>query len=366
MSEMPFLDLKKINHLYKNELEICFNRVLHSGVYILGEECAEFEREYAAFCNVNHCVGVGNGLEAMHLTLRAWGVGVGDEVIVPSNTYIATWLAVNYAGATPVPVEPNFSTYNLDPQRIEAAITSKTKAIIPVHLYGQAADMTPIMRVAKLYGLKVLEDAAQAHGGLYKEQRVGSLGDAAAFSFYPGKNLGCLGDGGCVTTNDSTLATKIRQLRNYGSSIKYHNITRGFNSRLDELQASFLRAKLPFLDRDNLRRQEIADFYNKNLAQVNFLTIPSTLDIVKHVWHLYVVRVNDRLALQEKLKRKGINTLIHYPIPPHLQPAYSDMDFKNGDLPISEKIHEEVLSLPIGPTMEIEQAKLVVEAILSK
>jgi dTDP-4-amino-4,6-dideoxygalactose transaminase len=275
-------------------------------------------------------------------------------------------LAVNYAGATPVPVEPNFSTYNLDPQRIEAAITSKTKAIIPVHLYGQAADMTPIMRLAKLHGLKVLEDAAQAHGGLYEEQRVGSLGDAAAFSFYPGKNLGCLGDGGCVTTNDSTLATKIRQLRNYGSSIKYHNITRGFNSRLDELQASFLRAKLPFLDRDNLRRQEIADFYNKNLAQVNFLTIPSTLNIVKHVWHLYVVRVNDRLALQEKLKRKGINTLIHYPIPPHLQPAYSDMGFKNGDLPISEKIHEEVLSLPIGPTMEIEQAKSVVEAILSK
>jgi dTDP-4-amino-4,6-dideoxygalactose transaminase len=366
MSEMPFLDLKKINNLYKNELEICFNRVLHSGSYILGEECAEFEREYAAFCNVNHCVGVGNGLEAMHLTLRAWDVGVGDEVIVPSNTYIATWLAVNYAGATPVPVEPNFSTYNLDPQRIEAAITSKTKAIIPVHLYGQAADMTPIMRLAKLHGLKVLEDAAQAHGGLYEEQRVGSLGDAAAFSFYPGKNLGCLGDGGCVTTNDSTLATKIRQLRNYGSSIKYHNITRGFNSRLDELQASFLRAKLPFLDRDNLRRQEIADFYNKNLAQVNFLTIPSTLNIVKHVWHLYVVRVNDRLALQEKLKRKGINTLIHYPIPPHLQPAYSDMGFKNGDLPISEKIHEEVLSLPIGPTMEIEQAKSVVEAILSK
>jgi dTDP-4-amino-4,6-dideoxygalactose transaminase len=366
MSEVPFLDLKKINNLYRNELEICFKRVLCSGLYILGEECAAFEREYAAFCNVNHCVGVGNGLESMHLTLRAWDIGVGDEVIVPSNTYIATWLAVNYAGATPVPVEPNFRTYNLDPERIEAAITSKTKAIIPVHLYGQPADMTPIMRLAKRFGLKVLEDAAQAHGGFYNEQRVGSLGDAAAFSFYPGKNLGCLGDGGCVTTNDATLAAKIRELRNYGSSIKYHNITRGFNSRLDELQASFLRAKLPFLDRDNLRRQEIANFYNKNLAEVNFLTLPSILDIVKPVWHLYVVRVNDRLALQEKLKRKGINTLIHYPIPPHLQPAYSDMDFKNGDFPISEKIHEEVLSLPIGPTMEIEQAKLVVEAILSK
>jgi dTDP-4-amino-4,6-dideoxygalactose transaminase len=366
MNDVPFLDLKKINHLYKNELEICFNRVLHSGLYILGQECIEFEREYAAFCNVNHCVGVGNGLEAMHLTLRAWDIGVGDEVIVPSNTYIATWLAVNYAGATPVPVEPNVSTYNLDYQKIEAAITSKTKAIIPVHLYGQAADMNPIMRMAKRYGLKVLEDAAQAHGGFYNEKRIGSLGDAAAFSFYPGKNLGCLGDGGCVTTNDATLAAKIRELRNYGSSIKYHNTTRGFNSRLDELQAAFLRVKLPFLDRDNLRRQEIADFYKNKLAQVNFLTIPSVLNNVTPVWHLYVVRVNDRSALQEKLTKKGVHTLIHYPIPPHLQPAYSDMDFKNGDFPISEKIHEEVLSLPIGPSMEIEHAKKVVEAILSK
>lgn len=366
MREVPFLDLKAINHLYQNELEQCFKRVLNSGWYILGEECSVFEQEYAKFCGVKYCVGVGNGLEAMHLVLRAWGIGVGDEVIVPSNTYIATWLAINYAGAKPVPVEPDFDTYNIDPVLIERAITAKTKAIIPVHLYGQSADMEPIMKVARQHGLKVLEDAAQAHGGYYKNDRVGSLGDAAAFSFYPGKNLGCLGDGGCVTTNDHKLADIIRELRNYGSSVKYHNKTRGFNSRLDELQAAFLAAKLPFLDRDNARRQEIANFYNENLASAEYLALPHCLDVAIPVWHLYVIRVSDRLAVQDRLRKKGVSTMIHYPIPPHLQPAYSDMGFKAGDFPISEKIHEEVFSLPIGPTMEIEHAKIVVDALLSQ
>jgi dTDP-4-amino-4,6-dideoxygalactose transaminase len=222
------------------------------------------------------------------------------------------------------------------------------------------------MKVAKQHGLKVLEDAAQAHGGYYKNERVGSLGDAAAFSFYPGKNLGCLGDGGCVTTNDPELADMIRELRNYGSSVKYHNKTRGYNSRLDELQASFLAAKLPFLDRDNARRQEIASFYKNNLASVEYLALPQCLDIAIPVWHLYVIRVNDRLAVQDRLRKKGVNTMIHYPIPPHLQPAYSDMGLKVGDFPISEKIHEEILSLPIGPTMEIGHAKIVVDALLSR
>jgi dTDP-4-amino-4,6-dideoxygalactose transaminase len=367
MSEIPFLDLKKINNMYRNELINSFTKVLDSGQYILGEACAAFEVEYAKFCGVNFCIGVGNGLEAMHLTLRAWGIGPGDEVIVPSNTYIATWLAVNYVGATPVPVEPNLSTYNIDPAKIERSITSKTKAIIPVHLYGQAADMDPIMEVARKYGLKVLEDAAQAHGGFYKTQRVGSLGDAAAFSFYPGKNLGCLGDGGCITTNDAGLAVKIQELRNYGSRVKYHNNIRGFNSRLDELQASFLLAKLPFLDRDNQRRQEIASFYKEKMSVVDgLLILPDCLKIVKPVWHLFVVRVRNRLEIQQSLKKVGISTMIHYPVPPHLQPAYADMGLRKGDFPISEKIHDEVLSLPIGPSMKASQVETVVKAILSK
>ena len=366
MTKIPFLDLKSINTAYISELEASFLKVLQSGQYILGEECHTFERSYADYCGVSYCVGVGNGLEAMHLTLRAWGVKEGDEVIVPSNTYIATWLAVNYVGATPVPVEPNLETYNLDPLKIEKAITSRTKAIIAVHLYGQPADIDPIHTIAERFGLKLLEDAAQAHGALYKNRRVGSLGHAAAFSFYPGKNLGALGDAGCITTNDEALAQRIRELRNYGSEIKYHNNVRGFNSRLDELQAAFLNAKLPYLDRDNARRSVIADFYSKALSSFNDLILPISLTVTAPVWHLYVVRHAHRNNLQKKLAHKGIGTLIHYPIPPHLQPAYADMGFGIGDFPVAEKIHQEVLSLPIGPNMEIGDAAQVVEAILSK
>ena len=365
MIKIPFLDLKGINQAYSPELEEAFLKVLHSGQYIMGEECKEFERSYAEYCGVNHCIGVGNGLEAMHLTLRAWGIGEGDEVIVPSNTYIATWLAVNYVGATPVPVEPNIETYNLDPLMIERAITSRTKAIIAVHLYGQPVDIDTIYSIAEKFGLKVLEDAAQAHGAIYKNRRVGSLGHAAAFSFYPGKNLGALGDAGCVTTNDQSLADKIGELRNYGSSIKYHNNIRGFNSRLDELQAAFLNAKLPYLDRDNERRGLIADFYTKELDGFEELVLPKFIDVTMPVWHLYVVRHLHRDELQKKLKNKNIGTLIHYPIPPHLQPAYSDMGFRVGDFPLAERIHKEVLSLPMGPNMEIDDAAMVVKAILS-
>ena len=365
MIKVPFLDLKSVNHAYSPELEEAFLKVLRSGQYIMGEECKAFEHSYAEYCGVNHCIGVGNGLEAMHLTLRAWGIGEGDEVIVPSNTYIATWLAVNYVGATLVPVEPDLGTYNLDPLMIERAITPRTKAIIAVHLYGQPVDFDLIYSIAEKFGLKVLEDAAQAHGAIYKSRRVGSLGHAAAFSFYPGKNLGALGDAGCVTTNDESLAEKIGELRNYGSLLKYHNNVRGYNSRLDELQAAFLNVKLPYLDRDNRRRSLIADFYTKELDGFEGLVLPKVIDVAVPVWHLYVVRYSRRNELQKKLENKNIGTLIHYPIPPHLQPAYSDMGFSAGDFPLAEKIHQEVLSLPMGPNMEIDDAAKVVKTILS-
>jgi dTDP-4-amino-4,6-dideoxygalactose transaminase len=337
-------------------------QVLNSGWYILGESVSGFEYEFATYCGVKHCVGVGNGLDAMHLVLRAWEIGVGDEVIVPSNTYIATWLAVNQAGARVVPVEPELNTYNLDPERIEAAITKNTRAIIVVHLYGQAANMSRIMEIAERYELKVLEDCAQAHGALHHGKRVGSLGNAAAFSFYPGKNLGALGDGGAVTTNDSVLADKVKALRNYGSHVKYQNEAKGWNSRLDELQAAILSVKLPYLDQQNDRRRHIARRYR---AEINsdFVVLPEVADESSHVWHLFVIRHHARDMLQRSLFGQGINTMIHYPIPPHLQPAYSDLGMQSGSLPISERIHSEILSLPISPVMSEHQISEVIRAV---
>lgn len=348
--KIPFLDLKSINQTMAAELTGAFDRVLHSGWYVLGSEVASFEQEFAAYCETDHSIGVSNGLDALHLIMRAYGIGAGDEVIVPSNTFIASWLAITYAGARPVPVEPLEDTYNLDPQLIEAAITPRTRAIMAVHLYGQPADMDPIMAIAEKHGLKVIEDAAQAHGATYKGRKVGSLGHAAAFSFYPGKNLGALGDGGAVTTDDPALAASLRVLANYGSRIKYQHEVQGYNCRLDEMQAAFLRVKLPLLDAANARRREVAARYSAGIQALG-AKLPLVMDGATSAWHLYVVRDERRDVLQQKLADKGIATLIHYPVPPHLQPAYSGLGYRKGDFPIAERIHEEVLSLPIGPTI---------------
>lgn len=359
---VPFLDLKAPHEELRAELREAFERVLDSGWFILGNEVRQFEQEFAKYCEAAHCVGVGNGLEALHLILRAYGIGKGDEVIVPANTYIATWLAASHAGATPVTVEPDARTYNIDPARIEAAITPRTKAIIAVHLYGQPADMDAINAIAKKHGLKVIEDAAQAHGARYKSRRVGALGDAAGFSFYPGKNLGALGDGGAVTTNDPDLAEKVRVLGNYGSRVKYHNEVKGFNSRLDELQAAFLRVKLNRLDAWNVRRKAIADEYLNALPD-NDVVLPYIPVWADPVWHLFVVRSHHRDALQAHLQQRGVDTMIHYPIPPHLQQAYAGIEMQEGSLPIAEAIHREVLSLPIGPHMNKAQVAKVIAAL---
>lgn len=360
---IPFLDLKAVNLEQGADLEAAFKRVLHSGSYILGAEVVAFEKNFARYCEADHCVGVANGLDAIFLILKAYGIGQGHEVIVPSNTYIATWLAASHCGAVPVPVEPVEATYNLDPARIEAAITPRTKAIIAVHLYGQVADMDPINEIAKRHGLKVIEDAAQAHGARYKGRRTGSLGDAAAFSFYPGKNLGALGDGGAVITRDEALAEAIRMYRNYGSRVKYHNEVLGFNSRLDELQAALLNVKLAELDRMNAQRARIAARYTERLASVEDVTIPVVSSWADPVWHLYAIRHPERAAVAARLAAAGIGTVIHYPIPPHRQPAYGGMQVGEGAYPIAEAIHREVLSLPIGPTMTLAQADQVVDAI---
>jgi dTDP-4-amino-4,6-dideoxygalactose transaminase len=360
---VPFLDLKAINLSQGDALRQAMQRVLESGWYVLGQEVAAFETAFAAYCGGAHAIGVANGLDAIFLILKAWGIGPGDEVIVPSNTYIATWLAASHCGATPVPVEPVEATYNLDPARLRAAITPRTKAIIPVHLYGQPADMDPIMAIAREHGLKVIEDAAQAHGAYYKGRRVGTLGDAAAFSFYPGKNLGALGDGGAIVTDDAALAERLRTFRNYGSQVKYHNDVIGFNSRLDELQAAVLATKLPVLDQQNAQRRAIAARYAQTLAGLPGLTLPIVPEWAEPVWHLYVVRHANRDDLAARLAAAGIATLVHYPVPPHLQPAYAPLALKTGDLPLAEAIHGEVLSLPIGPTMSLEQADEVAAAL---
>lgn len=359
---IPFLDLRAINNNHREALEAAFRRVLDSGWFIMGQELETFEFEFAEYCEARHCIGVGNGLEALHLILRAMEIGSGDEVIVPANTYIATWLAVSYAGAMPVPVEPLEATYNLDPELIEAAITPRTKAILAVHLYGQPADMDPIIEIARRHGLKVIEDAAQAHGARYKGRRCGSLGEAAGFSFYPGKNLGALGDGGAVTTNDDTLAERIRVLRNYGSKVKYHNDVKGYNSRLDELQAALLREKLKGLDGENARRAELAARYSELLGETG-LVLPFVPSWASPAWHLYVVRCPLRDRLQAHLHASGVGTMIHYPIPPHLQPAYAELGLTRGMFPISEAIHDTALSLPMGSHLCVDDVSQVVSHI---
>jgi dTDP-4-amino-4,6-dideoxygalactose transaminase len=361
---VPFLDLHRPYLELKAELDEAYRRVMLSGWYILGAEVEAFEKEYAEYCEVEYCIGVGNGLEALHLILRGYGIGEGDEVIVPSNTYIATWLAVTYAGATPVPVEPDEKTYNINPGRIEQAITSRTRAIIPVHLYGQPVDMEPVMQIAARYGLKVIEDNAQAQGALYKGRRTGSLGHAAGHSFYPGKNMGAFGDGGAVTTNDPVLAVRVRALRNYGSKKKYYNELKGYNSRLDELQAAFLRVKLKKLDEWNARRRMVAGNYMEKLSDVQGIGLPHVPDWAVPVWHLFVIRHSDRDALQARLNEAGIGILLHYPVPPHLSDAYAEARHLTGSLPIAEDLARTVLSIPMGPHLTSEQTRLVVSTLV--
>jgi dTDP-4-amino-4,6-dideoxygalactose transaminase len=364
---VPFLDLRAAYLELKPEIDAAVARVMDSGWYILGEEVEAFEAEWAAYCEARHAVGVANGLDALHLALLTLGVEPGDEVIVPSNTYIATWLAVSQCGATPVPVEPNEATYNIDPARIEAAITPKTKVILPVHLYGQPADLDPILAIARRHGLRVLEDAAQAHGARYRGRRIGSHGDVVSWSFYPGKNLGALGDGGAITTNDPDIADRIRVLSNYGSRVKYENEVRGYNSRLDPIQAAILRVKLKVLDAWNDRRKAIDAQYlaalSPNPVGGKIIITPHVPDSVDPVWHLFVVRDADRDALQAHLTAQGIGTMIHYPIPPHLQPAYAELCIPSGGLPIAEAMHREVLSIPMGPHLMPEQQAQVIAAL---
>lgn len=359
---IPFLDLGAAYRELRPQIDAAMARVLASGHYILGPEVDAFEAEFAAYCEAGHCIGLANGLDALHLALRAMDVGPGDEVIVPSNTYIATWLAVSQCGATPVPVEPDSRTYNIDPSLIEAAITPRTKVILPVHLYGQLADMDPILDIARKHGLRVLEDGAQAHGARYKGQRLGTHGDAVAWSFYPGKNLGALGDGGAVTTNDPELADRIRVLRNYGSRVKYVNEVQGCNSRLDPLQAAVLRVKLAHLDAWNARRADVAAAYLQGLDGCG-LVLPHVPEWAVPAWHLFVVRHPQRDALQQRLSEAGVGTLIHYPIPPHRQAAYADAGFAHDAFSIASRIADEVLSLPMGPHLAMDDATRVIEAL---
>jgi dTDP-4-amino-4,6-dideoxygalactose transaminase len=361
--KVPFLELKPTYDELRSEFDAAYHRVMDSGWYLLGQELEAFEAEFAAYCGAKFCVGVGNGLDALHLILKAYGIGIGDEVIVPTNTFIATWLAVSYAGATPVPVEPDAKTFNLDPNRIETSITRRTKAIMPVHLYGQPADMDPIMEIARKHRLKVIEDNAQAQGARYKGGRTGSLGDAAGNSFYPGKNLGAFSDAGAVTTDDPQLAERVRALRNYGSKKKYYNEVKGFNSRLDELQAAFLRVKLRKLDEWNKRRRAVASRYLAGLCGSPELTLPFVPEWAEPVWHLFVIQYPKRDELQRKLTEADIGTLIHYPVPPHLSGAYADRKCSRGAFPIAENMAGVVLSLPIGPHLTKEQAGHVVKEL---
>lgn len=357
---IPFLDLKRVNAPYEANIREATARVIESGWYVLGEETENFEREFAAYCGVAHCVGVANGLDALTLILRGYGIGAGDEVIVPSHTFIATWLAVSQAGAQPVPVEPDPATCNIDPARIEAAITKHTRAIIAVHLYGQPADMDPIREIARRHGLRVIEDAAQAHGARYHGRRTGSLGDAAGFSFYPGKNLGALGDGGAITTDDATLAARLRQLRNYGSTVKYQHDVQGVNSRLDEIQAAVLRVKLKQLDAENAARRVVAETYLARLHGLP-LTLPSVLPGCEPVWHLLVLRSAQRGRLQAAMTSCGIGHMVHYPTACHRQGAYAAGTWSS--LPLAERLADDVLSVPIAPYLSAHDVGSVAEAL---
>lgn len=367
---IKFLDLKKVNGRFRAELDAATKRVLDSGWYLLGNEVERFESAFATYCGAKHCIGVANGLDALNLIIKGYGFGPGDEIIVPANTYIASILAISENGCTPVLVEPSWQTRLIDADLIEAAITPHTKAIMVVHLYGRAMDMTKVWSLAKKYNLKVIEDSAQAHGAMFAGRRCGNLGDASGFSFYPGKNLGCLGDGGAVTTNDDGLAMRVRALRNYGSDRKYHHIYKGVNSRLDEIQAAWLAVKLPHLDADNRRRAGIAARYcreisnplielphdpNQAIEQLNNRTILS------HVWHVFAITCRERDRLQVYLEDNGIQTNVHYPTPPHKQDAYAELE--SLDLPISERMHREILSLPMGPCLEDDEVGKIVEVL---
>ena len=359
---IPFLNVGAAYREIQDELESAILTSLRSGWYIGGQDVDAFEQEFAAYTETRHCVSVANGLDALHLALLAIEIGAGDEVIVPSNTYIATWLAVSQCGAIPVPVEPVASTYNLDPSKIEAAITPRTKAILPVHLYGQPADLDPILALAHKHGLLVLEDAAQAHGARYKGKRLGGHGDVVAWSFYPGKNLGALGDAGAITTNNEEIADRIRALRNYGSRDKYVNEVQGYNSRLDPVQAVALSVKLKHLDEWNSRRVRIAARYTSALRDTG-LILPSVPTWAEPAWHLYVIQYPQRDRLQQALHEAEIGTLIHYPIPPHLQQAYAASGFAAGQFPIAELMAKQLLSLPMGPQMPDSDVEKVIEAV---
>ena len=361
---IPFLDLKSINAQYRAELIEACTRVIDSGWYIQGNECKEFDKEFAEYCGTKYAIGIANGLDALILILRAYKelgfIQDGDEVIVPSNTYIASILAISQNNLVPVLIEPDINTYLLDPLKIEEKITSKTKAILPVHLYGQTCEMDKINEIAKKYHLKVIEDSAQSHGAFYENKRSGNLGDASGFSFYPGKNLGALGDGGAVTTNDEELANTIKALGNYGSHKKYENLYKGINSRLDEIQAAMLRVKLRYLDEETEKRREIANYYLQNIKNENII-LPTMRDEDNHVWHLFVIRANKRNELQKYLLDNGVQTLIHYPIPPHKQIAYKEWNNKRYE--ISEQIHNEILSLPISSIQSLEDTNNIVEIL---
>lgn len=360
--DVPFFDISALHKELHEDLGSAYGRVVRSGQFILGTEAKSFEQEFAKFCGVRHCIGVANGLDALTLILQALDIGAGDEVIVPSNTFIATWLAVSRLGATPIPVDPDPRSYNIAPHLIRGAITTRSRAIIAVHLYGQPAVMDQIHTTAAEYGLAVIEDAAQAHGARYHGRLVGSLGIAAGFSFYPAKNLGALGDGGAVTTNNDDLAHKIIALRNYGSIEKYVHYCRGINSRLDELQAAFLRVKLPWLERWNTRRREIA---NRYLAEIDkrYCQLPLVMDNITHVWHLFVIRLKNRDYIRAALAQQGVNTQVHYPVAPALQGAYAASSLGDSASPFCRQLHEEVLSLPIGPQLSDDQVSHVISSL---
>ena len=358
---IKFLDLKSINERFRAEMDAAAKRVLDSGWYLLGAECEAFEREYADWCGVRHCIGCANGLDALKLIIQGYGFGPGDEIIAPANTYIASLIAISANGCTPVLVEPDVDTCLIDPDKIESRITAKTKAIMVVHLYGRAMDMAKVWALAEKYGLKVIEDSAQSHGAVFGGRKCGNLGDASGFSFYPGKNLGCLGDGGAVTTNDDWLAARVRALRNYGSDVKYHFPYRGTNSRLDEIQAAFLRVKLPHLDEDNTIRRRVAERYCAEIRNPLLELPPLPPDPGRCVWHVFPVRCKNRDAFQRYLSDRGVQTVIHYPIPPHRQPAYTEWHALS--LPITERIHGEILSLPISPIITDEEVSEVIRVV---
>ena len=360
--KVPFVSFLPMEHELDSALRAAFDQVYIRSWYIEGVEGEAFEKAFAEYCTVDYCVGVGNGLDALMLVLKALGVGEGDEVIVPSNTYIATALAVTYVGGTLIFVEPDIRTFNIDPSKIEEVITNKTKAIMPVHLYGQPCDMDPIMEIAKKYNLYVIEDCAQAHGAMYKGKKIGSFGDAAGFSFYPGKNLGALGDAGATVTNNKELADKVRALGNYGSDYKYHHVYQGNNSRLDELQAAFLAAKLPHLEKMNVERRRIAQMYMDGIKNPE-VVLPYVPDDMLPVWHIFGIRCKRRMKLEQLLKERGIGTNKHYPIPMHLQECYKDLGFKKGDFPIAEEISATELSIPMYYGMTDEEIQYVIDAI---